>query len=388
MLTHAPVPLEYNYLVLDVDSCSLTCCTAKTINGETKLESNPRNDILSQDVIDEGLKVENGKRKYAGFYICTARYSKTASFPFWDKTLGTYRTFLKRDFDITNLLITTVKANLEKALGIPCVGVATPDDLSKTAPKELHLKVGYGFENLTKEIEWSLFELNENKIEKIFALDHNTIKELPKSERDQIIKEFYTGYNLAHDFDFTQNGKHKSHEYAHGERIEKNPLLTNIGHHASARHADGIVNLHYMDDERDRCEKACDELSETLPCNIQFRATHHHAERNITEPVGKPIKGKAPIPKPVALSPIGIEAKPTHQPTQSVLASFGIEEKPKPELPSASHAKPAAEPPKVSQVSYFSRKRKRQETEPLLDQEDRDSCLDRNSCGRGGCVIL
>jgi hypothetical protein len=223
-------------LILDLDACALI----NTIGP--KHTPNTRADMISPSLI-EHVKTS----KYDEFYVCTHRFSKTTfTAAFSDDFLQNYAV-VNPDLDPKNLTTTMITSNLEKALGISCLAVSTPDDFSYTAPTNPLEQCGYGFENIIKPYEAELIRKNH-------AL---------------ILAKKYNGYcKIPRDESF-----HKSVDSKNANFTSKNKQLILIGQHAFIKFPDHNIELYYRDDLENLCMEATKISQEDLPNNIKLFIT-------------------------------------------------------------------------------------------------------------------
>jgi hypothetical protein len=262
------------YLVLDVDNCSLVDAVQDSLG---KIIPNAHEDLLSPHVIAEGRS-----GRYAGFYLCTWRCARTTfQATFSDRVLNNYKANLKNDYDPRKLLTTSVAENLEKVLGIPCIAISTPDDLSETAPAEQAKKCGYGYQNLIRPLEQKLIAINQ----------------------DLLNKPCYSGYT---DIPVVSTIQHQP-LWDGSLAKTKNPQLKQIASHASAHNPNKKVKLAYWDDEERHCTNASKLGLDELPNNVLLQITQLLNQSNLSRPIAS-IQG-AGIP-PSALSPVSTLTSP------------------------------------------------------------------------------
>lgn len=231
----ARVKSSIKILVLDIDACAITNRVGP------RYISNTRADMISPSLIKH---VESSK--FDGFYLCTHRCLMTTfEVAFDDNRLQQWAESYSR-FNPKNITTTMIVQNLQKALGIPCVAVSTPDDFSHTAPIGDPLEqCGYGFRNLIAPYEADLMRVNH----------------------DLIAAGYHSGYRKTSPLE----SLHHSNKNPDGK--SKNKQLILVGQHAATVFSDRDIQLYYRDDQADICKAASKISSEDLAENVTLYIT-------------------------------------------------------------------------------------------------------------------
>jgi hypothetical protein len=241
-------------LVLDLDSCAITI----KVGSEGIL--NMREDMISPTLI-EHVKSSS----YDAFYVCTHRSIKT-TFEAAFASLVKY-SMANSNLNPISISTTMIIKNLEKALGISCLAVSTPDDFCLSVPTNDPLKqCGYGFENIIKPYEQKLMELN----------------------KDLIQKNKYEGYQTI---PVEKNAYKRS--YAADDNSKNNQLIL-IGEHASITFHEFDISLYFRDDKEEICSTALKISKSALPENVKLYITQDRPFYGIVRTVGA-VKGSKPI---------------------------------------------------------------------------------------------
>lgn len=246
-----------NILILDLDSCALT-----NITHEQKI--NTRADRISPHLI-EHVK----SSQYDAFYVCTHRNSHTVfQAALSEDYLSTYG-MVSLSLDPKNLLMTMIIPNLEKALGIDCLAVSTPDDFGSERPKNPLEQCGYGFERIIKPYEEKLISINQHLI----------------------LQKKYSGYENVKGEESWQSISDGMFPY---DYYSKNNQLILVAQHASMRFLNTQINLYYRDDMKEICVSAQSVHPNMLASNITLFIINDDPFYGVLKDMGF-VKGSAPV---------------------------------------------------------------------------------------------
>jgi hypothetical protein len=235
-------------LVVDLDGCAITNRVAPSPIGNT------RPDMISPTLIQH---VESQPVAYDAFYACTHRHTKLT----FEATFAALKIWSAGNPNLNpaNITTTMVIKNLEKALGIPCLAVSTPDDFCLTVPTDNPLiQCGYGFENIMKPYEQKL-------------MTHN---------KKLIWDKKYEGYETI---PLEKSACERSYRV---DDNSKNNQLILISQHAFMTFPECDIGLYFRDDREQICGNALTISNRDLSDNITLYITQDRPFLGIVKEVG------------------------------------------------------------------------------------------------------